>query len=359
MSQLSARSEIFLDEMGVGPQWKLRQRLPSMSDGAAVDSAVGPAEVDAEATPAPVAAEVVHASALADVPAPLARPVEPLPAMRHDAHLASGEAQATPHERPAPGEASAVPAAALDTAAVATVRHEHAPAVEAPVARAAPDDDVNNSNSDSHADDTAWFDDAPAPSRPAPVSDESIAAMDWPALKSAIASCTRCALCATRRATVQGRGQARAEWLAIGAAPSRLDEKEGRAVAGEPGQLLDNMLKAIALSTESNVYLTNLVKCRPAGADGAERAASADEVAACRPYLLRELELTGAAMAITFGQAAARGLLGMASRGKVHRHGALPVVATYHPDDLLRKPEDKAKAWADLCLARTARDNAA
>lgn len=207
-------------------------------------------------------------------------------------------------------------------------------------------------------DSTAWFDDAPVPARPAPVSEQAIAAMDWPALKTAIASCTRCDLCATRRAAVQGRGHTGAQWMALVGAPSRLDEKEGRAVAGEAGQLLDNMLRAIGLTTESDVYLTGLVKCRPAGDDGADRAPTPDEVAACRPFLERELALTGAGMVLTFGGAAAKGLLGVASRGKVHRHGELPVVATYHPADLLRRPEDKGKAWADLCLARATRDQA-
>src|SRR5471032_1317690 len=92
-------------------------------------------------------------------------------------------------------------------------------------------------------------------------------------------------------------------------------------------------------------------RCRPR--------ATPDEAAACRPYLERELALTGAAMLVTLGQAAAKGLLGAAARGKVLRRGELPVVATYHPDDLLRRPEDKAKAWGDLCLARAARDGAA
>lgn len=183
--------------------------------------------------------------------------------------------------------------------------------------------------------------------------------MDWPALKAAVASCTRCGLCETRRNAVNGRGADGASWIAVIAAPSRLDEKDNQPVAGEAGQLLDNMLKAIALKPESDVYVTNLVKCRPAGADGVDRAPSGEELLACRPFFERELALSGATMAMTFGQYAAKGLMmGPAARGKVMRYGAgeLPVVATYHPDDLLRKPEDKAKAWADLCLARTARD---
>lgn len=179
--------------------------------------------------------------------------------------------------------------------------------------------------------------------------------MDWQALQAAITSCTRCTLCETRRNAVTGRGADNATWIAISGAPSRLDEKESQAIAGEAGQLLHNMLKAIDLKPESDVYVTSVVKCRPSTPDGADRNPTAEEVIACRPFLDRELALTGARMAMTFGQFAAKGLMmGPAARGKVMHYGAqqLPVVATYHPDDLLRKPEDKAKAWADLCLAK-------
>lgn len=181
--------------------------------------------------------------------------------------------------------------------------------------------------------------------------------MDWPALQSAVSNCTRCPLAATRRNAVNGRGPEQAAWLAIATGPSALDETEIRPLVGDAGQLLDNMFKAIALKPEADVYVTHLVKCRPATDDGAQRNPTADELTACRPYLDRELALTGATMAMTFGQFAARGLMmGPAARGKVMRYGDLPVVATYHPDDLLARPEDKAKAWGDLCLARTARD---
>lgn len=172
--------------------------------------------------------------------------------------------------------------------------------------------------------------------------------MDWPALQAAVSSCTRCTLCETRVAAVNGRGAQNASWIAIVGAPSPADEQDGQAVTGEAGQLLHNMLKAIELKPQSEVYITNVVKCRPP-----ERNPTADEVVACRPFLERELALTGAAMAMTFGQFAARGLMmGPAARGKVMRYNNMPVVATYHPDDLLRKPEDKAKAWGDLCLAK-------
>ncbi len=212
---------------------------------------------------------------------------------------------------------------------------------------------------------TAWFDDVPAATPPSPVrprpvqpvADAAIATMDWPALQAAVSNCTRCPLAATRRNAVNGRGPEQAAWLAIAAAPSALDETEISPLAGDAGQLLGNMFKAIALKPEADVYVTHLVKCRPAADDGAQRNPTADELTACRPFLDRELALTGATMAMTFGQFAAKGLMmGPAARGKVMRYGDanLPVVATYHPDDLLARPEDKAKAWGDLCLARTA-----
>ncbi|WP_332855613.1 uracil-DNA glycosylase [Duganella sp. S19_KUP01_CR8] len=311
MSQTIARSTVFLDEMGVGVQWKLRN--PPAGQEAAVEDelALEPVAVAAEMPPAqPPSPEPV----VMPTPAPMPIPV-PMPVVA-----------AAP--TPAPSFAPEPPTA------------------EEPLAMA--DEDSN-----------AWFDEAPVPARAEPVSDAAIAAMDWAALKTAVSTCTRCTLCDTRRNAVNGRGAADASWIAIAAAPSRLDEKENQAIAGEAGQLLDNMLKAISLKPEADVYVTNLVKCRPSGPDGADRAPSGEELLACRPFLERELALTGATMAMTFGQYAAKGLMmGPAARGQVMRYGAaqLPVVATYHPDDLLRKPEDKAKAWGDLCLAKAARD---
>jgi DNA polymerase len=319
MSQTATRSAIFLEEMGVGAHWSLRNRPAALALAEVVEAAPEPvadAERPVPAVERPVAAPPVHAQPAVEQPVPAPTP------------------EAVPPPVMPPRVAAEVPAAPRAAA-------------EVPAAPRADDDS------------TAWFDEAPVPARAAPVSDEAIAAMDWAQLRTAVASCTRCDLCATRRNAVNGRGPTEASWIALAAGPSRLDEKDQRAIAGEAGQLLDNMLKAIVLKPDTDVYVTNLVKCRPSGEDGADRPPTIDELAACRPYLHRELELTGAAMAMTFGQHAARGLMmGPAARGKVMRYGAagLPVVATYHPDDLLRRPEDKAKAWGDLCLAKAARD---
>jgi DNA polymerase len=331
MSQLSARSEIFLGEMGIGMQWKLRNPPP--------------AALVEEAQPAEELVEVVAAEPVSAQP-PVSSPVV----------------------APAPQMPPAAPAMAQQ-ASVAPATRAAEPIDDAPVAAA--DDAPYGADAVEAGEDTAWFDDVPAAPAPArapasaprampvakgPVGEEAIADMDWEELQAAVSSCTRCGLCATRRQAVPGRGAPKASWMAIAAAPSAADEDAGQTISGEAGQLLDNMLKAVSLSTQENAYVTTLVKCRPQTEDGADRLPSAEEVMACRPFLEREMALSGATMSLTLGQLAAKGLLGVAARGKVHHYDKLPVVATYHPDDLLRKPQDKAKAWADLCLARDARD---
>ena len=232
----------------------------------------------------------------------------------------------------------AEPPAADEPAIVAT-----APAA-APVASPAP------------AADSAWGDSAP----PAPPTDEEIAQMDWRALNAAIASCTRCG-CKDGRKPVLGNGAREAIWLVAAGAATAADEKERQPLAGDPGKLLANMLAAVQLSREENVYVTNLIKCRPTSAKGGDRAPTADEAAACRPYLARELALCGAGTVLTLGQIAANALLGKplqeplaGTRGSVHQLDGVPLVATLHPGELLRRGSDKALAWADLCLAKSA-----
>ena len=181
----------------------------------------------------------------------------------------------------------------------------------------------------------------PAP----PVSEPAIALMDWAELTAAAAKCTRCDLCHSRKRSVFGRGAKDAEWLVIGSGPSRADEKDGQPVSGAAGALLDNMLLAIGLAP--HVYVTNLVKCHPQDGNGVERAPSEEEIAACRPYLERELKLTQGEMIVAIGDQALAGNAGP------YQLGSIPVVSTFHPEHLLRHGEDKAKAWADLCLARS------
>jgi DNA polymerase len=203
--------------------------------------------------------------------------------------------------------------------------------------------------------DSAWGDTAPPP---APT-EEEIARMDWRALNAAIASCARCA-CKGERKPVPGNGARAAVWMVAAGASTAADEKERQPLAGEPGKLLTNMLAAVQLSRDENVYVTNLVKCRPVSASGGDRAPTADEAAACRPFLARELALCGAGTVLTLGQIAANALLDKplqeplaGARGTVHQFDGIPLVATLHPGELLRRGADKALAWADLCLAKS------
>jgi DNA polymerase len=203
---------------------------------------------------------------------------------------------------------------------------------------------------------------APAPGAPAgEPTDEDIARMDWDQLRAAIASCTRCGACKDGRKPVFGAGAQQAVWFVAAGASTLADEQAGAPLAGDTGKLLDNMLFAVDASLEADTYTTNLVKCRPVSAKGGDRAPSAEEAAACRPFLERELALTGASRVLTLGQIAANGLLGKplaeplaASRGEVHQFAGAPLVATLHPGELLRRGADKALAWADLCRAKAA-----
>jgi len=204
------------------------------------------------------------------------------------------------------------------------------------------------------ATDAAWDDGSDA----APAAPD-VSTLDWAGLRQAIAGCKDCA-CGEGRKPVYGSGPRQARWLIAAGTPSALDEQAGQPLTGDPGKLLDNMLHAVGLSRERDAYVTPLVKCRPLNARGGERAPTPDEITACRPFLERELALTGATTVLTVGQVAANGLLGRALteplagvRGQVHALNEVPLVATLHPGELLLRGADKALAWADLCRARS------
>lgn len=207
----------------------------------------------------------------------------------------------------------------------------------------------------------------PAPAVDAqPPAEPDIATMDWPALRAAIASCERCGACRPGAKPVYGAGAETAVWMVAAGATSVADETAGTPVAGEAGTLLDNMLAAAGHARARDVYVTNLVKCRPTSANGGDRAPTADEVAACRPFVERELALTGAGVLLTLGQVAANAMLDKplqdalaGARGQVHAVGVARMVATLHPAELLRRGQDKALAWADLCRAMAAGDDSA
>lgn len=189
-----------------------------------------------------------------------------------------------------------------------------------------------------------------------------IAAMDWPALQQAVAGCQACGLCKSRKNTVFGVGDTQARWLVVGEAPGENEDLQGEPFVGQAGQLLDNMLKAVGLnrgaSGAQGVYIANVLKCRPP----ANRNPQPEEVAKCEPYLRRQVELLQPQIILALGRFAAQSLLQATVpdiatiplgklRGQVHQYNGVPVIVSYHPAYLLRTPQDKARAWADLCLA--------
>jgi len=179
-----------------------------------------------------------------------------------------------------------------------------------------------------------------------------VAAMDWPALKSCVAACTACSLHKARNKTVFGVGDERADWLIVGEGPGADEDAQGEPFVGQAGKLLDNMLAAINLRRGSNVYIANIVKCRPPG----NRNPQPDEALACSAYLKRQIELIQPKLIIALGKVAAVNLLGRDAtisslRGSVHDCRGIPLIVTYHPAYLLRTLPDKAKAWEDLCFA--------
>ncbi len=185
-----------------------------------------------------------------------------------------------------------------------------------------------------------------------------IAGMDWPQLKQAVAGCTRCDLCRGRTNTVFGVGDERARWLFVGEGPGRHEDLRGEPFVGQAGKLLDNMLLAMGLKRGNNAYIANIVKCRPTNESGRDRPPTAEETAACLPYLERQIALIQPAVIVALGKTAALSLLGLDPdtpvsrlRGTVHRYAERPLIVTYHPAYLLRNLADKKKTWADLCLA--------
>ena len=188
---------------------------------------------------------------------------------------------------------------------------------------------------------------------PAPGDRADIATMGWEALCQAVASCTRCPLHQTRTRPVFGTGDRHADWLIIGEAPGADEDRQGEPFVGQAGKLLDAMLAAIGLRRGDHVYIANVLKSRPPG----NRDPRTDEVAACIPYLERQIDLIRPKIILALGRFAAQSLLLTEAsisrlRGRVHEYHGVPMVVTYHSAYLLRNPADKAKVWEDLCLAR-------
>lgn len=180
--------------------------------------------------------------------------------------------------------------------------------------------------------------------------------MDWATLRATVADCRACGLCEGRTHTVFGTGAEQADWMVVGEAPGELEDRQGDPYLGDAGRLLDNMLRAVGRSRtgqgDQAAYVAHVLKCRPPSS----RNPQAAEIALCAQYLARQVALVQPKVIVALGPLAAQALLQSQEpigrlRGQVHRHQGVPVIVTFPPSHLLRTPANKAKAWADLCLA--------
>ncbi len=324
----AARRELVLAEMGLGPTWRLRNTASGQAQTA-------PLPADAPDAPPPMPAR--DAGADADTGIDTYTNID-----------TGSESEGPPSwhdEEPPPGLASppaglASPPAGRDTSpavpAGGTARRAppgRAPAAAAPAAKARVSPAV--------------------PAVPLVDADRSarIAGLSWEQAEAEVAGCRACGLCEGRSRTVFGTGNPSARWMIVGEAPGAEEDKQGEPFVGQAGRLLDSMLAAVGRMRPEDVYISNVLKCRPPNNRNPEPL----EVAQCSPFLLRQVELVQPALIIAMGRFAAQALLGtdasIASlRGKVHRYQGRPTVVTYHPAYLLRTLTDKAKAWEDLCL---------
>ena len=294
--RLPSRRDAVLREMGLGPIWRLRTRKAEVSEADDAErEAAEPASTETDAT----------ASPRVEVPrTPNPPPAAPAPAAGPRSSVAF---QAGPHRAARPE-----PAAASTPAAVRT-----------------------------------------APAAPDPARGARISTLEWDALEAEIRDCKACGLCERRKQAVPGVGDRQARWMLVGEAPGAEEDQRGEPFVGQAGRLLDNMLAAIGLKRGEDVYIANAVKCRPPHNRPPERG----EIAACQPYLDRQIALVQPQLLVALGRPAAQALLDReiaisAARGKRFERAGTPVVVTYHPAYLLRNPQDKAKAWEDLCFAR-------
>lgn len=182
-----------------------------------------------------------------------------------------------------------------------------------------------------------------------------IATLEWRDFDRDVDACVACGLARGRKKSVPGVGDPNAEWLFVGEGPGSEEDAKGEPFVGQAGRLLDNMLAALGMKRGENVYIANVVKCRPPN----NRTPEPREIDACRPYLDRQIALLKPKLIVALGKSAATTLLDVEAtiaslRGRVHRYRDVPLVVTYHPAYLLRNLPDKAKAWEDLLFARRA-----
>ena len=172
-----------------------------------------------------------------------------------------------------------------------------------------------------------------------------------------VADCTKCKLCEARTNTVPGEGPSDARLVVVGEGPGRTEDETGRPFVGKAGELLTKILEAIDFPREQ-VFICNVVKCRPPE----NRLPQYDEIAACVPYLHRQIDLLKPAVILAMGGTAAQTLLNTkqalgALRNQVHRFRGIPVIVTYHPAALLRNPNWKRPTWDDVRIARRILDS--
>jgi uracil-DNA glycosylase len=177
-------------------------------------------------------------------------------------------------------------------------------------------------------------------------------------VRAAVAKCTRCSLYASALNHVPGEGNPSADFMVVGEAPGQTEDETGKPFVGRAGQLLTQILAAIKLSRE-DVFICNVLKHRPPG----NRNPEPDEVRACSPYLIRQIELIRPKIILALGTFSAQTLLDTKTpigklRGQVHEYHGVPVVVTYHPAALLRNPAWKKLTWEDVQLARRILDSA-
>jgi DNA polymerase len=168
------------------------------------------------------------------------------------------------------------------------------------------------------------------------------------AVAAELQGCTRCKLCETRKTIVVGEGNPQAELVFVGEGPGEQEDLQGRPFVGKAGQLLDRMIEAMGLTREQ-VYICNVVKCRPPG----NRNPEPDEIEACSPFLYRQLDAIRPKVVVALGKFAAQTLLQTEERisslrGRFHPYRGAKLMPTFHPAFLLRNPESKREAWADL-----------
>ena len=174
----------------------------------------------------------------------------------------------------------------------------------------------------------------------------------WESLQLAVSNCRNCSLCQSRHNTVFGTGDQNARVMVIGEAPGEEEDRQGLPFVGRAGLLLNQMLLAVGLSRES-VYIANILKCRPPG----NRNPDVEEVKACHDYLQQQIDLVQPGVIVAAGGVAAKNLLQSDEavgklRGRMHSYGEskIPLLVTYHPSYLLRKPSEIVKSWPDLQL---------